>query len=116
LCKNVTILKCLLPINPMKKIEAVIQAVREGDVVDALHKIKLGGFSISEGRGCGRGTKDFTNIETICTVVEDSNVNKVVAAITEAAHMSTTGDGKIFVSPVDEVTDISTKEQGEKYL
>ncbi len=100
----------------MKKIEAVIQAVREGDVVDALHKIKLGGFSISEGRGCGRGTKDFTNIETICTVVEDSNVNKVVAAITEAAHMSTTGDGKIFVSPVDEVTDISTKEQGEKYL
>ncbi len=100
----------------MKKIEAVIQAVREGDVVDALRKIKLGGFSISEGRGCGRGTKDFTNIETICTVVEDSNVNKVVAAITEAAHMSTTGDGKIFVSPVDEVTDISTKEQGEKCL
>ncbi len=100
----------------MKKIEAVIQAVREGDVVDALRKIKLGGFSISEGRGCGRGTEDFTNIETVCTVVDDSNVNKVVAAIVEAAHMSTTGDGKIFVSPVENVTDISTKKQGEKYL
>ena len=100
----------------MKKIEAVIQAVREGDVVEALRKIKLGGFSISEGRGCGRGTDDFTNIETICTVVEDSNVNKVVAAIAEAAHMNTSGDGKIFVSPVENVTDISTKEQGEKYL
>jgi nitrogen regulatory protein PII len=43
-------------------------------------------------------------------------VNKVVAAIVEAAHMSTTGDGKIFVSPVENVTDISTKKQGEKYL
>jgi len=100
----------------MKKIEAVFQSVREDDVVQSLRKMKLGGFSISEGKGCGRGTEDFTNIKTICTVVEDSNVEKVVAAITEAAHMSTTGDGKIFVSPVEQVTDISTKEQGEKYL
>ncbi len=100
----------------MKKIEAVIQSVREDDVVEALCKIKLGGFSISEGRGCGGSSKDFTNIETVCTVVEDSNVNKVVAAIVEAAHMSTSGDGKIFVSPVENVTDISTKEQGGKYL
>ena len=100
----------------MKKIEAVIQSVREDDVVEALCKMKLGGFSINQGRGCGGESKDFTNIETVCTVVEDSNVNKVVAAIVEAAHMSTSGDGKIFVSPVENVTDISTKEQGEKYL
>ena len=100
----------------MKKIEAVIQSVREDDVVESLQKIKLGGFSISEGRGCGRNSEDFSNIKTICTVVEDSIVEKVVAAITEAAHMSTTGDGKIFVSSVDQVTDISTNKQGEKYL
>jgi len=99
----------------MKKIEAVIQSVREDDVVDALCKMKLG-FSINEGRGCGGGSKDYTNIETIFTVVKDSSVKKVVDAIAEAAHMSSTGDGKIFVSPVDEVTDISTKEQGEKHL
>jgi len=43
-------------------------------------------------------------------------VKKVVEAIVEAANMSSTGDGKIFVSPVDQVTDISTKEQGEKHL
>jgi len=104
------------PINPMKKIEAVIQSVREHDVVDAIRKIKLGGFYISEGRGCGRGSEDFTNIETVCIVVEDSNVEKVVAAIAEAAHMSTSGDGKIFVSSIENVTDISTKKQGEKYL
>jgi len=89
----------------MKKIEAVFQSVREDDVVDALCKMKLGGFSIND-----------TNIKTICTVVKDSNVKKIVDAIVEAAHMSTTGDGKIFVSTVDQVTDISTKEQGEKYL
>ncbi len=99
----------------MKKIEAVIQSVREDDVADALCKMKLG-FSINEGKGCGGDSKDYTNIKTICTVVGDSNVKKVVEVIAEAAQMSTTGDGKIFVSPVDEVTDISTKKQGEKYL
>ncbi len=100
----------------MKKIEAVFQSVREDDVVEALCKMKLGGFSINQGRGCGGGFKDFTSVTTIFTVVEDSNVKKVVEAIVEAANMSTTGDGKIFVSTVDQVTDISTKEQGEKYL
>jgi len=99
----------------MKKIEAVFQSVREDDVVDALCKIKIG-FSINEGRGCGGDSKDFTSVKTIFTVVEDSNVKKVIEAIVEAANMNTTGDGKIFVSPVDQVTDISTKEQGEKYL
>ncbi len=100
----------------MKKIEAVIQSVREDDVVDALRKIKIGGFSISEGKGSGRESDSFTIVKTICTVVEDSNVKNVVEVIVEAAHMSTTGDGKIFVSPVEQVTDISTKEQGEKCL
>ncbi len=100
----------------MKKIEAVFQSVRGDDVVDALCKIKLGGFSINEGSGCGGGSKDLTSVKTICTVVKDSNVKKVVDAIVEAAQMSTTGDGKIFVSTVEQVTDISTKEQGEKYL
>ena len=100
----------------MKKIEAVFQSVREDDVVEALCKMKLGGFSINQAKGCGGGSKDFTVVKTIFTVVEDSNVKKVVEAIVEAAHMSTTGDGKIFVSTVDQVTDISTKEQGEKYL
>ncbi|MCH6571414.1 MAG: P-II family nitrogen regulator, partial [Thaumarchaeota archaeon] len=71
----------------MKKIEAVFQSVREDDVVDALCKMNLGGFSINEGRGCGGRSKDYTNIKTICTVVKDSNVKKIVDAIVEAAHM-----------------------------
>jgi nitrogen regulatory protein P-II 1 len=100
----------------MKKIEAVIQSVREDDVVNELCKLKLGGFSINQGRGCGGSSNDFTNVKTICTIVKDSNVKEVVDAIVEAANMSTSGDGKVFVSTVDEVTDISTKEQGYKYL
>ncbi len=43
-------------------------------------------------------------------------MKEVVEAIVEAGNMSTSGDGKVFVSTVDDVTDISTKEQGEKYL
>ncbi len=105
----------------MKKIEAVIQAVREQDVVDALQKLKIGGFTILNGKGCGRTPKSesddlFTNILTVFTVIEDSKVDQVVSAISNAAHMGTSGDGKIFVSPVDEVTDISTNKKGESYL
>ncbi len=64
----------------MKKIEAVIQSIREDDVVDALCKMKIG-FSISEGKGCGGDSKDYTNIETIFTVVEDSNVKKLLGQL-----------------------------------
>ena len=105
----------------MKKIEAVIQVVREQDVVDALQELKIGGFTVLDGKGCGRTSKSesgdqFTNILTVFTVIEDSKVDQVVSAISNAAHMGTSGDGKIFVSPVDEVTDISTNKKGESYL
>ena len=78
--------------------------------------MELGGFARNESRGCGGSSNDFNNVKTICTGVKDSNVKEVVDAIVEAANMSTSGDGKVFVATVDEVTDISTKEQGEKYL
>ena len=105
----------------MKKIEAVIQVIREQDVVNALQELRLGGFTILDGKGCGRTPKleygdPFTNILTVFTVVEDSKVEQVVSAISKAAHMGTTGDGKIFVSPVNEITDISTNKKGERYL
>ena len=105
----------------MKKIEAVIQQIREQDVVDALQELRLGGFTILGGKGAGRTQKSeygdpFTNILTVFTVVEDSKVDKVVSAIVKAAQMGTTGDGKIFVSPVSEVTDISTGKKGEDVL
>ena len=108
-------------LNYMKKVEAVIQAVREQDVVNALTELKIGGFTVLHGKGCGKSPKleygdPFTNILTVFTVVEDSKVDQVVSAISKSAHMGTTGDGKIFVSPVNEVTDISTNKKGERYL
>ena len=53
----------------MKKIEAVFQSVREDDVVEALCKMKLGGFSINQGRGCGGDSKDFTSVSTIFVII-----------------------------------------------
>ena len=105
----------------MKKIEAIIQRAREEDVVSALQELRLGGFTIYDGKGAGRTTKSeygdpFTNILTVLTVVEDSQVDKIVSTIVDAAQMGTTGDGKVFVSSVDEVTDISTGKKGEGIL
>ena len=105
----------------MKKIEAVIQVSREQDVINALTELKIGGFTVLHGKGCGKSPEleygdPFTNILTVFVVVDDSKVDRVVSATSKAAHMGTTGDGKIFVSPVNEVTDISTNKKGERYL
>ena len=72
--KSEMILNDLFLLNQMKKIEAVIQAVREQDVVNALTKLKIGGFTVLHGKGCGKSTKleygdPFTNILTVFTVV-----------------------------------------------
>ncbi len=52
----------------------------------------------------------------IVIVVEDSKVDQVVSTISESAHTGTLGDGKIFISTIDEVIDITTKEKVEKNI
>jgi len=52
----------------------------------------------------------------IVIVVEDSKVDQVVSTITDNAHMGTLGDGKIFISTIDKVIDITTKEKIEKNI
>ncbi len=49
---------------------------------------------------------------TLVTIVDDSKVDSVVSAITDAASTGTKGDGKIFISPIDEAVDIATKAKG----
>jgi len=111
----------------MKKIEAIINAKNEKQVIDALRKLDLGGMSLFTGRGRGRGPREikeglgryverYIEILEIVIVVEDSKVDEVVSTITESAHMGTLGDGKIFISTIDEVMDISTKEKIEKNI
>lgn len=109
----------------MKKIEAMILAKNEESVVEALRKIDFGGMSLFIGKGRGRGPRKikpgvgryverYNDILEIVIVVEDSKVDQVVSTITENAHMGTLGDGKIFISTIDKVIDISTKEKIEK--
>ena len=111
----------------MKKIEAVYMHTHEKEVLDALRALKLGGFTILSGRGRGKGPRKvkegvgryvepFNEIDMLFAVVPNDRISDVVAAISKAAHTGSLGDGKIFVSKVDEVFDITSLKKGEKYL
>lgn len=111
----------------MKKIEAVILAKNEERVIDALRKIDLGGMSLFTGKGRGRGPRKikpgvgryierYNDLLEIVIVVDDSKVDEVVSTITESAHTGSLGDGKIFISTIDKVIDITTKEKVEKNI
>jgi nitrogen regulatory protein P-II 1 len=109
----------------MKKIEAIIKPHRLDDVKDRLREIGISGMTVYEVKGFGRtGGKtevyrgssyvvDFVPKARIEVVVKDSAVNEVVQAIATAAKTGKIGDGKIFVTPVDEAIRIRTGERGE---
>ena len=111
----------------MKKIEAVFLHKYEKEVVDELRKLELGGFTLLNGKGRGRGPRKvkeglgryiepFNEVDMLFAVVEDSKTSSVVTAIAKAAHTGSLGDGKIFVSPVEDLLDITTMKKGAKYL
>lgn len=114
----------------MKRIDAVIQEDKLEAVIDALKQTGVGGVTIMQSRGIGAGQRPvlqtargtskfvamFNRLEYIMVIVEDSKVNPVIKAIIEAAHTGTAGDGKIFVSNVEEAFDIATKESGTHIL
>ena len=108
----------------MKNIGAVITSEKVGMVVDAL-KIGVGGFTVldAKGRGKGkrsqlagsRGTGSYTaefNTKNYVFIVDDSLVDKVISAIIDAAGTGSTGDGKIFITTIDDAIDIGSKQKG----
>jgi nitrogen regulatory protein PII len=109
----------------VKKVEAVIKPFKLDEVKSALSKIGVQGLTVSEVRGFGRQkghkeqyrgaeyTIDFVPKVKIEVVVGDASVAGVVDAITRAARTGEIGDGKIFVSTLDEVIRIRTGERGE---
>src|SRR5271166_4754409 len=109
----------------MKKIEAIIQPFKLEDVKEALNAIGLRGMTISEVKGFGRQkghkeiyrgaeyTVDFVPKVLILVVVADTVVESAVRAILTAAKTGSIGDGKIFVSTIDEAFRIRTSETGE---
>ncbi len=109
----------------MKKIEAIIKPFKLDEVKEALHEVGLQGITVLEAKGFGRqkghtelyrGAEyvvDFlpkVKIEVIC---EDSVAERAIDAITNAARTGRIGDGKIFISTIDEVIRIRTGEKGE---
>lgn len=109
----------------MKKIDAIIKPFRLEDVKDALHEAGVVGMTVSEVKGFGRQkghteiyrgaeyTVDFLPKLKLELVVADHQVATAVAAIIKGAKTGKIGDGKIFVSSVDEVIRIRTEERGE---
>ena len=109
----------------MKKIEAIIRPFKLDEVKDALSEISVTGMTVTEVKGFGRkGGKqevyrgsayvvDFVPKVKIEIVVLESQVEGVIDAIEKSAKTSKIGDGKIFVTNVDEVVRIRTGERGE---
>ncbi len=107
----------------MKKIEAIIKPFKLDEVKDALHEIGLQGLTVVEAKGFGRqkghtelyrGAEyvvDFLPKVKLEVVVDDDQVSRVVEAIAAAARTGRIGDGKIFVSPVEQAVRIRTGER-----
>lgn len=108
----------------MKKIEAVIKPFKLDEVKEALHEVGIQGITVTEAKGFGRqkghtelyrGAEyvvDFLPKVKLEIVVEDTLAERAVEAIQTAAKTGRIGDGKIFVSTVEEVIRIRTGETG----
>ncbi len=108
----------------MKKIEAIIKPFKLDEVKEALHEIGLQGITVLEARGFGRqkghtelyrGAEyvvDFLPKVKIEIVLDDNQVEQAIEAITNAARTGRIGDGKIFITSVEEVIRIRTGERG----
>lgn len=108
----------------MKRIEAIVQSEISKNVVNAISKVGVGGVTLVQSLGQGAGERpeigghkiEFNSTDIVVTVVQDSMVQSVVEAIIEAAHTGEKGDGKIFVTNVEESYDISTKKRSTELI
>ncbi len=108
----------------MKKVEAIIKPFKLDEVKEALHDVGIKGITVTEAKGFGRqkghtelyrGAEyvvDFLPKVKIEVVMEDQMVDRAIEAIQQAAHTGRIGDGKIFITPVEEVVRIRTGERG----
>jgi nitrogen regulatory protein PII len=112
----------------MKKIEAIIKPFRLTDVKDALNELGIQGMTVSEVKGFGRQkghteiyrgseyTVDFLPKIKIEAVVADNLKDAAVQAIIKAAKTGKIGDGKVFVSSLEEAIRIRTDERGDSAI
>ncbi|MBC6444894.1 MAG: P-II family nitrogen regulator [Alphaproteobacteria bacterium GM202ARS2] len=113
----------------MKKVEAILRPLKFDEVKDALHDLGIDGVTVTEVKGFGRqkghtevfqGSDDYiVNClpkVKIDVVMNDDLVDKAIDVITKAAATGRIGDGKIFISSVDEVVRIRTGERSSRIL
>ena len=112
----------------MKKIEAIIKPFKLDEVKEALHEVGLQGITVLEAKGFGRqkghtelyrGAEyvvDFLPKVKIEIVLSDDMVERAIDAIKGSAHTGRIGDGKLFVSNIEEALRIRTGETGEEAL
>lgn len=108
----------------MKKIEAIIKPFKLDEVKEALHEVGIQGITITEAKGFGRqkghtelyrGAEyvvDFLPKVKIEVIIPDDLVDPSIEAILGAAATGRIGDGKIFISPIEDVIRIRTGERG----
>jgi nitrogen regulatory protein P-II 1 len=112
----------------MKRIEAIVRPTKVVDICAALEKVDYSGLMITEveGRGRQKGIEQRVRGKTyrvglmtkarIEVVVKDSDAEKVTNIIRETAVTGKVGDGKIFISPVDDAVRIRTGEHGDSAI
>jgi nitrogen regulatory protein P-II 1 len=112
----------------MKKVEAIIKPFKLDEVKEALSEVGIQGMTVTEVKGFGRtgGNKevyrgtayvvDFVPKVKLVIVVPDNMVHQVIDANEKSAKTGRIGDGKIFVSPVDEAVRIRTGERAEEAI
>ena len=110
----------------MKKIEAIIKPFKLEEVKDALGELGIEGMTVTEVKGFGRQkghteiyrgseyTVDFLPKIKVEIVVPDERVDAAIAAIVKAAKTGKIGDGKVFVSNIEDAIRIRTDERGDK--
>ena len=110
----------------MKKIEAIIKPFKLEDVKDALSAIGVDGMTVTEVKGFGRQkghteiyrgseyTVDFLPKIKIEVVLADSQVSSAIEAIVKAAKTGKIGDGKVFITSIENAIRIRTEETGEQ--
>ncbi len=112
----------------MKKIEAIIKPFKLDEVKEALHEIGLQGITVIEAKGFGRqkghtelyrGAEyvvDFLPKVKIELVLDDDMLDRAVDAILQAAHTGRIGDGKIFITSVEDAIRVRTGERGKEAI
>ncbi len=112
----------------MKKIEAIIKPFKLEEVKDALSEVGISGLTVIEAKGFGRQkghteiyrgseyTVDFLPKIKIELVVADNQVEAAIGAIVKSAKSGKIGDGKVFVSGVEQAVRIRTEEKGDSAI